>query len=394
VTTPERAPSSWAGRATRAEIDLDALSGNVRALKRLLPDGTSFMAVVKANAYGHGARGVAQAAIEAGASHLAVATVGEARELRVAGITSPILILGPVDPAETPEAFALGVELTVTTPELLGAVLDAARELPSPARVHVKVDTGLRRYGAPNDLAVELARQVHEAPSLVFAGLFTHFVESEIEDLAFTREQQARYQACAATLEAEGIVPEIRHQLNSGGIMQGLVPEQMARAGIILYGISPDPALPLPAGVRPVMTLRSRIARTFDLAPGDSVGYNRTYISDQEERAALIPIGYADGYRRSFSSRGWMVSQGRRLDVIGRVSMDQAVVRLPDDHHARSGDEVIVMGDGAAGESTAQHLADLAGTNTYEIVVGISARVPRVFVREGLIVASEDRLGG
>jgi alanine racemase len=383
----------WVGRSTRAEIDLDALAGNVRALRRLLPDDVAFMAVVKANAYGHGARGVARAAIEAGATHLAVATVGEARELRGAGITAPILILGPVDLSEVPEALGMGIQLSVTTRELLDAVLDASGTLPEPAAVHVKVDTGLNRYGAPVELAVELARRAVAAPSVRFAGLFTHFSESEVEDLSFTRGQQDAFHACAAALEAEGIQPELRHQLNSGGMMQRLDPGQMARAGIILYGISPDVWLPLPEGVRPVMRLRSRVARVFDLAPGDSVGYNRTWVAERAERAALIPVGYADGYRRSFSNRSWMMAGETRLDVIGRVSMDQTVVRVPDGAEIAHGDEVSVFGDGSRGEPTAQALADLAGTNTYEILVNIGARVPRVFLRGGSIVGSEDRLG-
>ncbi|MGI9254804.1 MAG: alanine racemase, partial [Thermomicrobiales bacterium] len=207
------------------------------------------------------------------------------------------------------------------------------------------------------------------------------------------RQQQAAFHACVAQLETEGIRPEIRHQLNSGGILQRLDPEQMARAGIVLYGVSPDDALPLPEGVRPVMRLRSRIARVFDIVPGDSVGYNRTYISERAERAALVPIGYADGYRRSFSSRAWMISDGQRLDVIGRVSMDQTVVRLPEGVERAEGDEVVVLGDGSQGEPTVQQLADLAGTNPYEILVNIGARVPRVCLRGGEIVGTEDRLG-
>jgi len=385
--------AAWVGRSTRAEIDLDALAGNVRALKALLPPDVTFMAVVKANAYGHGARQVARTALEAGARHLAVATVGEARDLRSAGIAAPLLILGPVDRGEVPEALRLGVQLTVTTPELLDAVAAAAQGLASPAQVHVKVDTGLNRYGAHPDLAFELARRVHAQSALTLAGVFTHFAESEIDDLAFTREQQAAFRAFADRLDDAGIPRGLRHQLNSGGIIQGLDPEQMARAGIVLYGVSPDRALPLPPGVRPLMRLRSRIARVFDLEPGATVGYNRTWRAERPERAALVPIGYADGYRRSFSSRAWMVSGGARLDVIGRVSMDQTVVRVPDGSAVAIGDETLVFGDAAEGEPDIHALAELAGTNTYELLVGVAARVPRVYVSGGAIVAVEDRLG-
>ncbi|MFM9108756.1 MAG: alanine racemase [Chloroflexota bacterium] len=167
----------------------------------------------------------------------------------------------------------------------------------------------------------------------------------------------------------------------------------MARAGIVLYGVSPDAGLPLPDGVRPVMRLRTRIARVFRLEPGESVGYNRTWRAERPERAALVPVGYADGYRRSFSSRAWMASAGTRMGVIGRVSMDQTVLLAPDGADVAQGDEVTVFGDGSDGAPTIGDLATLADTNTYEILVGIGARVPRVVLRGGEIAGSEDRLG-
>lgn len=386
---------AWAGRATRAEIDLFALHGNVRAMKALLPDGASLMAVVKANAYGHGAREVAREVLAAGADRLAVATVGEAGVLRRAGIVAPILILGAIDPAEAPEALRLRVELTVATESILEAVAGAARSVGAAAVVHVKVDTGLKRYGAEPVLAHALARRSFDDPYLVLAGVFTHFAAADEVDDAFTREQDAAFAAWLDRLRDDGIAPETPHRANSAGTIGGWVGRGIARCGIALYGVAPSAEIPLPVGVRPVLSLRSRVARVFRLRPGDAVGYGRTYRSEREEAAALVPIGYGDGYPRGLSGQGEMALGGKRATVIGRISMDQCVVRLPDGVEARDGDEVVVFGaDAAAVAPTVAEVADALGTIGYEVLTGIAARVPRVYLRGGEIVAVDDALAG
>ncbi len=388
---------AWPGRATRAEIDLDALAGNVRVLRSLLPFGASLMAVVKANAYGHGAPVIAREALAAGAERLAVATVGEAAALRRAGIEAPVLILGAIDPVEARAALRNRLELTVTTEEILDALVEASSELtlPEAARLHVKVDTGLHRYGAEPDLALALARRITADSRFELVGVYTHFACADEADDAFTREQDAAFARWLDRMREHGIEPNLRHRTNSAGTLGGWTGEAgIARCGVSIYGIAPSPDAPLPAGMRPVMTLRSRIARVFDLHPGDTVGYNRTYRSEADERAALVPVGYGDGYPRALSGIGSVSLGGQSAPVLGRVSMDQCVVRVPAGHAANTGDDVIAFGFDPSGVAPrAEDVAALSGTIAYEVVCGIAPRVPRVYVRSGEIVEVDDPFG-
>jgi alanine racemase len=388
-TLAERARN---GRATRAEIDLDVFAGNIRTLMAGLAPGVGMTAVVKANAYGHGAPAIARAAIEAGANRLAVATVSEGRQLRHADVAAPIVVLGAIDPAETPEAVALSLELMIGTEELLAAVERAAMHSSASQAAHVMVDTGLRRYGGKPDLAIALARRIAAHPNLRLQGLATHFATSEDAGDTFADEQRAVLLAVVDALAREGIAPASVHMANSGALLRG--PEFHAdavRGGIAIYGIAPSADRPLPAGVRPVLTLRSRVQRVFYLAPGDTVGYGRTFRAEAPMQAALVPIGYADGYRRQLAHRAWMIVGGERAPLLGRVSMDQVVVASPPDVDVRVGTEVIVAGgDPALGAPSMDELGEMVGTNSYEMLTGISLRVPRHFLRGGEIVEIAD----
>lgn len=399
MAEPDRPPGrAWSGRATRAEIDLDALAGNVRALRSWLPPGASIMAVVKANAYGHGAVVIAREALAAGAEHLAVATVGEAAVLRRAGIDAPLLILGAIDPGEARAALHLRVELAIATEEILDAVVAAVREttVPAPARMHVKVETGLHRYGAEPDLALALASRIAADPLLELAGAFTHFACADEADDAFTLKQDAAFSAWLDRARGEGIVVGARHRASSAATLAGWAGEQgIARCGIAIYGIAPSPDAPLLAGMRPVMTVRSRVARVLDLRPGDTVGYARTYRCGAAERAALIPVGYGDGYPRALSGVGHVAIGGQPAALLGRISMDQCVVRVPDGPTVGPGSEVVVFGGDPAGVApSVEAVAAWTGTIGYEVACGIAARVPRVYVRGGDIVEVDDALGG
>jgi alanine racemase len=386
--------SDWSGRATRAEIDLDALHDNVRVLRSLLPPGTELMAVVKANAYGHGAPVVAAEVLAAGATRLAVATVGEVAALRRGGIGAPVLILGAIDPAEAPAALRLRAEVTVATEPILEAVAGAARAFDDPARVHVKVDTGLGRYGAEPAYARVLARRVAADPYLVLAGAYTHFASADEADDAFTRRQDAAFSAWLRLLAEDGVVPEAAHRANSAGSLGGWAGErEIARCGIAVYGVAPSAETLLPAGMRPVLSLRSRVARVFALRTGDTVGYGRTYRCERGESAALVPVGYADGLSRSLSNRGWMNLGGQRAAVLGRISMDQSVVRTPEGCSVHEGDEVVVFGADPSGVAPAvADIAEQTGTIGYEVLTAIGSRVPRVYRRGGEIVAVHDGL--
>lgn len=385
--------TAWVGRATRAEIDLDALAANVHLLRGLLPADAGLVAVVKANAYGHGAVPVAREALAAGAVSLAVATVGEGRELRAGGITAPILLLGAIDPSEVATALARGLTPTIGSVELLAVVQEAARRSPAvrPVPLQIEVDTGLHRYGVAIDEAVQIARQVVADPYLDLDGVYTHFATADEADPSFVREQADALAACRARFAAAGIRPRRWHRANSAALLRGIVGRgEWARAGIALYGISPSAAVPMP-GLRPVMAVRSRVGRVFPLRPGDSVGYGRTYVCTEPERAALIPIGYADGYRRALSNRAWVGLGGGQAAILGRVSMDQIVVRVPAGVDAAVGAEVTVLGgEPEEAAPSATELAALAETVAYEVVTGISSRVPRLFLRGGAVAEVGD----
>ena len=299
------------------------------------------MAVVKANGYGHGATAVARVALAAGATHLAVATVGEGVELRTAGLMAPTLVLSAVQESEVALAVQRRLDLTVGTDELLHALVAVARGpgVTSPVAVHVKIDTGMRRYGAAPAHAIELARAVASEPALRFAGVSTHFASADEVNDGFTVEQATCFDWCLAEMSRAGIRPEKVHAANSAAVLRSRRYDyDLVRVGIALYGLRPSPEVSLADGMRPIMSVESQISRVLPLQVGDTVGYGQTWRAETPERAAVIPIGYADGYARSLSNRGWMGRGGHPLPIRGRVSMDQTVVALPDGCEANVGD--------------------------------------------------------
>jgi alanine racemase len=379
-------------RATRANVDLDAIEANVRELRRVLPETTQLMAVVKADGYGHGAPWVARTALDAGAALLGVATVGEGKVLRAHGVEARIVLLGSIDASEALAACESDLEITVGGESLLEAVQRAARALfaPSPVSLHLKVDTGLHRYGASPEEAVALATRIATDPLLRLAGIYTHFASADEPDDPFTVEQLQEFDHVVDAVRGAGVQTPALHAANSAGILTGRGTDYtMARAGIALYGVPPSSAVPLLAGMRAGMSIESRITRLIALASGDTVGYNRTFRASSPMRAALVPIGYADGYRRALSGRAWVGIDGQRAPVIGRVSMDQIVVQIPQGARARVGDAVFILGgDPESAAPSIGEMADLMGTNAYEVIVCIRERVPRVYFRGGEVIAA------
>jgi alanine racemase len=382
-------------RATRAIVDLDAIEGNVRALRAALPGSTQFMAVVKADGYGHGAPWVARAALNAGATLLGVATVGEGKVLRAHGIEAPVVLLGSIDAAEAPAAFEADLEITVASESLLDSVQQTARTVRTgePVSVHLKVDTGLRRYGATVPEAVALAMRIGRDPYLRFASIFTHFASADEPDEPFTSVQLQEFERAVDAVRGSIVSLPPLHVANSAGVLTRRgINYSIARPGIALYGIAPSAAVPLLPGMQAGIALESRVTRLISLAPGDTVGYNRTFRANSSMQAALVPIGYADGYRRALSGRAWVGIDGKRAPVIGRVSMDQIVVEVPDGAQVALGDSVTVMGgQPESGAPSIEEMADLMGTNSYEVIVGIRERVPRIFLRNGEVVATRIR---
>lgn len=381
-------------RPTYALIDLDAIDQNVRIVARSLTQGTKLIAVVKGNGYGHGATMIAETAIKAGATHLAVATVGEGRHLREEGVESPIVVLGPTHRREHELAVGLGLELGAGELATAESIARAATMLDRVAKVHIKVDTGMHRFGVDPADALELARAIERSPSLSLAGIFTHFADADAADERSTATQASLFDRVIEEIKSDGITIPLVDEANSAATLRSRRYDYGAiRLGISMYGIPASSSVPLLPGMKAAMTIESTIARLFSLKKGERVSYGGTYEALRDERAALVPIGYADGYRRTLSNRGWVSAGDTVLPVRGRVCMDQMVVGVPDDASLTVGSRVVVMSNGEGESPSAIELAEMLETIPYEIVTGISARVPRVYLRDHEVVAIEDLAG-
>lgn len=375
-----------------AVVNLDAVAANVRALLRELGPACRLMAVVKANAYGHGALPVAIAALRAGASALAVACVDEGIQVRQAGITAPVLLLGATPPEEMRRVVAHQLTPTICD-------VDAARALqaatPSHVRapVHVKVDCGLHRYGVDSAEAVAFVGWLAEQPRLALEGLYTHFSSAEEADGVATDREYARFAAVAAALREQGIQPRL-HAANSAATM-GFPALRLdgVRAGLALYGLAGG----YPGATRltqwPALELHSRVSRLHQLAAAEAVGYGRAYVAPSERRVALVSIGYADGFTRLLGGRGAVLIGGQRTPVVGRVSMDQIVADVTRVTDLTIGMPVTIIGRQWDATITASDVADWAATIPYEIVTGLAPRVPRAYVQRGRLVGVTDLLG-
>ena len=363
-----------------AEVDLAAIAHNAHTLKAMLRPPTQLMAVVKANGYGHGALAVARTALQHGAARLGVARVSEGSELRAAGIAAPILVLGPIAPVEAAEAVRATLSVALTSLHVARALSQQSGAQGVVTPVHLKLDTGMSRFGVPLDEASTTARALLAMPGLRLEGVFTHFASADERDQAFTREQVRRFERALAALHAAGIKAPLRHAANSAGAMAGLDYHfDMVRAGLALYGIAPAGWLPGAAELRPALSLKSRVAYVRSLPPGVSIGYGGAHTTDRATRAALVSIGYADGVRRALSNRGQVLIRGQRARILGRVSMDQIVVD-GDACGAHEGDEVVVLGRQGEAAIGADEVAGWSGTIAYEILTGIGARVPRLYL--------------
>lgn len=366
---------------TWAEIDLGAIAHNIRALKQHIGPAVELCAVVKANAYGHGAEAVARTALTHGAGRLAVARLEEGVALRQAGITAPILVMGPIDPSAAPTLIAHNLIPTVNTPALAWAISQQAQAVGRTVPVHLKVDTGMGRFGLLPEEVVPFARQVFSQPGLYLEGFWTHFAVADEADKDYTHYQFYRYQQALRELEAAGFRVPLRHVANSAATLD--LPEthlDMVRCGIAIYGLYPSSEVSRRVELRPAMTLKARIGRVRTLPAGSSVSYGRTYTTRRATRVALIPFGYGDGYSRALSNRGQVLVRGRRVPIVGRVCMDLFVVDVSAVPDVREGDEVVILGRQGDQAITADELAEALDTINYEIVTALAARVPRVYL--------------
>jgi alanine racemase len=364
--------------STWVEIDLAAIEGNVQAMLQI-SGCPRVMAVVKANAYGHGAVPVAQAALRGGASWLSVARFEEALELRAAGLECPILLLGFTPPAKVEAAVAKGISLTVWTSEQVEVYSAAASRLGEPARLHLKVDTGMSRLGVQPEEAATLARRLMNTPGVTFEGVFTHFARADEPGQPATRQQEEIFDRLIRELERIGLCPPLVHAANSAaGLTQRSAAFDMVRLGIALYGLRPSAHFPLPEGFRPALAWKTVLSHVKLLPSGRGVSYGHIYTTRSYERIGTLPVGYADGFRRTSGNR--VLVGGRRAPVIGQVCMDQTMVQLDGVPAAEAGDEVVLIGRQGGEQISAEEVADGWGTINYEVVCGIGSRVPRVYL--------------
>ena len=373
-----------------ARVDLDAVRANTRRLREIATAGVSnaqVMAVVKADAYGHGAVACARAAQEAGAAWLGTALPQEALELRAAGLAGPILSWLNIPGTPWDRLIAADVDVTAYSLELLAEIVAAARRLAVRARVQLKVDTGLGRGGTqPHDWTelVEAAAKAEVDGLVKVTGLWSHFACADEPGHPSVPAQLAAFHAALEVADRAGLTPEVRHMANSPATL--LLPEahfDLVRPGLALYGLSPVPEVGDPAhfGLTPAMTLAARVALVKQAPRDHGISYGHSYRTARDTTLALLPLGYADGLPRHASNVGEVLLGGRRHRVAGRMAMDQFVVDLDGlTDRVRAGDEAIVFGPGDRGEPTAEDWARAAGTLSYEIVTRIGPRVPRVYV--------------
>jgi alanine racemase len=336
------------------------------------------MAVVKANAYGHGSSKAAKAALRGGATWLAVARVEEALQLRQAGFDVPILILGHVPPMRVSEMIQADVALTVWDSKQVVQAGEAAAVCGNEGRLHLKVDTGMGRLGVRPVDTLEMVTCIEQTPGVILEGLFTHLARADEADPATTDHQIVRFQEIIENLEREARRPPLVHCANSATALKRVGAHMdLVRVGIAMYGLHPSHETLLPAVIRPALTWKAVLAQVKTLPPGHGVSYGHRYTTSREERIGTIPVGYADGFRRVDGNQ--VLVGGREVPVVGRVTMDQIMVNLDSLPGANVGDEVVILGTQGEARLSAEDIADRWETINYEVTSGIAARVPRLY---------------
>jgi len=363
-----------------SEIDLEAVATNVRALKARLRPETMFMAVVKADGYGHGGHEVARAALAAGADRIGVATLDEACRLRAAGITAPIHLLSETPPVAAPVVVERDLTPTLFTVAYAEALSSAAARASRTAGFHLKLDTGMGRIGVRAEDALDLVMDLRGLPGLRLDGVFTHFATADVPgDWEFDRQLERFNEAVRALREA-GIDPGVVHAANSPATI--LHPEahfDMVRCGIAIYGLHPADSTHGVVDLVPAMSVKARVSRVARLGMGDGVSYGFTWHASAPTTVATLPLGYADGVRRSLSGQIDVLIGGRRCRQIGRICMDQLMVEVPRGLDVSVGDEAVLVGRQGGETLTIEDQAALAGTIDYEIACGYGARLARVY---------------
>jgi alanine racemase len=372
-------------RPTFAEINLAALRHNYGQVQQAVGGECGILAVVKADAYGHGFMDIAQELERLGVTAFGVAFLAEGIQLRKSGIDRPVLILGGIYPGQEKKCVGFNLSTTVFDLEQARVLNEAARRLYRQARVHVKIDTGMGRLGIAHGDAGDFFRELRQLSHLELEGIISHYASADELDeggRSYTSLQAERFAAAVAAARAAGFAPRYRHIANSAAAFgRDLLGCNLVRPGIALYGALPSADFADTMNLKPVMALKSRIAMVKWVEPGNSISYARRYVTGEKTLVASVPVGYADGYRRSLTNRGEVLVRGERAPVIGTVCMDWIMVDVTAIAGVAAGDEVVLMGSDQGGNwIRAEELAAWADTISYEIFCGISKRVPRVYI--------------
>ncbi len=371
----------------KAVVSLDAIAHNFAEMKKNIAEGTRIVAVIKADGYGHGAEAISR--LIEGYDYIwgfAVATPEEALQLRTFGVEKPILILGIVFEEYFTEMISREIRLTVCTYEMAQKLSEEAKRQGRNVHIHIGLDTGMGRIGfADRQESVDEIKKISELPNVEIEGMFTHFARADETDRSPAIDQLKRYLDFAQLLETAGVHIPMKHCSNSAGIIR--VPEanlNAVRAGITIYGIYPSVEVERDrVKLIPAMELKSHIAFIKTVEPGTAFSYGGTYVADKKMRVATIPVGYADGYPRSLSNKGWVLIHGKKAPILGRVCMDQFMADITEIPQAETGDEVTLIGKDGDEVISLEEIGDLSGRFSYEFACDISKRVPRVYIKDG-----------
>ncbi|MCM3738442.1 alanine racemase [Bacillus cytotoxicus] len=377
--------SSRYGRDTIVEVNLDAVKHNVREFKNRVDDESiTMMAAVKANGYGHGAVEVAKAAIEAGIHQLAVAFVDEGIELREAGVTVPILVLGYTSVDAVKDAVEQNIVITVDRIEDLKGINEIANQLEKRAHIQVKIDTGMSRIGLQEEEVLPFLEELKNMEYIEVEGMFTHYSTADESDKTYTNMQTGLFEKAVNIAKELGIHLPYIHSSNSAGSMElGDTFQNMVRVGIGIYGMYPSKEVDHTAvSLKPALSLKSKVVHIKQAKKNRGVSYGNTYVTTGEEWIATVPIGYADGYNRQLSNKGYALINGIRVPVLGRICMDQLMLDVTKAMPVHVGDEVVFYGSQGKESLSVDEIADTLGTINYEVTCMLSRRIPRIYIKD------------
>ena len=366
-------------RPTFAEIDLGAILYNLHQIRNRVDKDIKIMAIVKADAYGHGMKEVSQAVARKGIDYFGVASLDEAATLREAGIKKNIIVLGAILPEEVEGVLRFNVIQTVSDLAIARLLSQLAQSKKRIIKVHAKIDTGMGRLGVWHKDAVNFVKKLASLKNIKVDGIFTHFPSAE-DDKVFTRNQLRDFKSLIEELLRHGIDIPIKHTSNSMAVIDFKDSHMnMVRPGLIMYGLHPRSDLAKKLRLRPALKLKTKVVYVKPVSRGRSISYGRTYVTKKDTNIATIPVGYGDGYSRDLSNRGHVLIKGRRLPIVGRVCMDMSMVDAGRSRTVKPGDDVVLIGKQGKDAVTVEEIARLSNTIPYEVVCNIGRRVPRIY---------------